>query len=72
MAVRRPGPYDGRVATMSSPIHHHLHRSQMVRCCVVAIARTQSGPAYRAYGKDGNLWHIAPSSQVPQTCLRRA
>ncbi|WP_404200575.1 hypothetical protein [Streptomyces tauricus] len=71
VAVRRPGPYDGRVATMNSPIHHYLKRGEMVRSCIVATARTQSGPAYRACGKDGNLWRIVPGGQVPQTCLRR-
>ncbi|MGW6015823.1 hypothetical protein [Streptomyces sp. NPDC055210] len=72
VAVRRPGPYDGRVATMNSPVHHHLHRGQVVRSCIVAIGRTQSGPAYRACGKDGSTWRIVQGGQVPQTCLKRA
>ncbi|MGW0572984.1 hypothetical protein [Streptomyces tauricus] len=71
VAVRRPGPYDGRVVTMNSPIHHHLRRGEVVRSCVVAIGRTQSGPAYRACGREGSLWRIVPGGQVPQTCLRR-
>lgn len=56
---------------MNSPVHHHLNRGEVVRSCVVAIGRTQNGPAYRACGKDGNLWRIVPGGQVPQTCLRR-
>ncbi|MFD0305250.1 hypothetical protein [Streptomyces sp. NPDC127119] len=71
VAVRRPGPYDGRIAT-NSPTHQPLSRGQAVRSCAAAIAQTQSGPAYQACGKDGNLWRIVPGGQVPQTCLRRA
>ncbi|MEV3970214.1 hypothetical protein AB0K68_19020 [Streptomyces sp. NPDC050698] len=57
---------------MSSPIHHYLRKGQKARSCVVAIARTNSGPPYRACGKDGILWRIVPGGQVPKTCLRRA
>ncbi|WP_314416213.1 hypothetical protein [Streptomyces sp. DSM 40484] len=72
VAVRRPGPYDGPVATMNSPVHHHLSRGQVVGSCVVAIGRTQSGTAYRACGKHGSTWRIVQGGQVPQTCLKRA
>lgn len=72
VAVRRPGPADGPVATMKSPIHHHLKKGQIVRSCVVAVARTQSGPAYRACGGEGHIWRIVSGGQVPQTCLKRA
>ncbi|MEU5483480.1 hypothetical protein [Streptomyces mirabilis] len=71
VAVRRPGPQDGPVATMNSPVDHHLRKGQVVTSCVVAVARTESGPAYRACGAEGNLWRIVPGGQVPQSCLRR-
>ncbi|WP_330269939.1 hypothetical protein [Streptomyces griseorubiginosus] len=69
VAVRRP---EGPVATMSSPVHHHLRKGDRVRSCIVAVARTDSGPAYRACGGEGHLWRIVPGGQVPQSCLRRA
>ncbi|MFF9307079.1 hypothetical protein [Streptomyces sp. NPDC014777] len=73
VAVRRPGPYDGPVATMHTPIHHYLRKGEQVRSCIVAVARTDNGgPAYRACGRGGNLWRIVPGGQVPETCLRRA
>ncbi|MEU6031514.1 hypothetical protein ABZ825_31635 [Streptomyces tauricus] len=59
------------MATMNSPVHHHLHHGEVVRSCVVAIGRTHSGPAYRACGHEGHLWRIVPGGQVPQTCLHR-
>ncbi|MEU3855680.1 hypothetical protein [Streptomyces sp. NPDC029554] len=71
VAVRRPAWNDGPVATPTSPVHHYLHRGDRVTSCTVAIARTQSGPAYRKCGKGGNLWRIVPGGQVPQTCLKR-
>ncbi|MDQ0408865.1 hypothetical protein ABVB69_32300 [Streptomyces sp. NPDC000349] len=71
VAVRRPGPQDGPVATMRSPIHHHLRKGQVVRSCVVAVGRTVSGPAYRACGGEGHVWRIVPGGQVPQSCLKR-
>lgn len=71
VAVRRPAPHDGPVATMRSPIHHYLAKGEVVRSCVVAVARTSSGPAYRACGGEGHLWRIVPGGQVPQTCLRK-
>lgn len=71
VAVRRPGPLDGPVATMNSPVHHHLRKGQIVTSCVVAIARTASGPAYRACGGEGHMWRIVSGGQVPQSCLRR-
>lgn len=72
VAVRRPGPHEGPVATLRSPVHHYLRKGQTVRSCVVAVARTQNGPAYRACGRAGRLWRIVPGGQVPQTCLKRA
>jgi hypothetical protein len=71
VAVRRPGLYDGPVATMNSPIHHYLKRGEVVRSCVVAVGRTQSGPAYRACGREGHLWRVVRGGQVPQSCLKR-
>jgi len=71
IAVRRPGPHDGPVATMQSPIHYHLRKGQVVTSCYVAVARTESGPAYEACGGEGHLWRIVPGGQVPQTCLKR-
>ncbi|MFE2195602.1 hypothetical protein ACFXAQ_32935 [Streptomyces olivaceus] len=71
VAVRRPGPNDGPVATMRTPVHHYLKKGQVVRSCVVAVGRTTSGPAYRACGGEGHLWRIVPGGQVPQTCLRK-
>ncbi|RDD85057.1 hypothetical protein DVZ84_31430 [Streptomyces parvulus] len=71
VAVRRPGPHDGPVATMRSPIHHYLRKGQVVRSCVVAVARTVSGPAYRACGGEGHVWRIVPGGQAPQSCLKR-
>lgn len=72
VAVRRPGRLDGPVATMNSPIHHYLRKGEVVRSCLVAVARTDSGPAYRACGGEGHLWRIVPGGQVPQSCLKRA
>ncbi|MGW0294741.1 hypothetical protein [Streptomyces tuirus] len=72
VAVRRPAWNDGPVATTASPVHHYLHRGDRVTSCTVAVARTQSGPAYRKCGKSGSLWRIVPGGQVPQTCLKRA
>lgn len=57
---------------MDSPIHHYLRKGEVVRSCLVAVARTDSGPAYRACGGEGHLWRIVPGGQVPQTCLKRA
>jgi Tfp pilus assembly protein PilV len=72
VAVRRPAWNDGPVATTTSPIHHYLYRGDRVTSCTVAVARTESGPAYRKCGKAGSLWRIVPGGQVPQTCLKRA
>ncbi len=69
VAVRRPA---GPVATMNSPVHHYLHKGQVVGSCVAAVARTESGPAYRACGGEGHLWRIVSGGQVPQSCLKRA
>ncbi|MFI0141887.1 hypothetical protein [Streptomyces luteogriseus] len=71
VAVRRPAWNDGPVATTTSPVHHYLHRGDRVTSCTVAVARTESGPAYRKCGKTGSLWRVVPGGQVPQTCLKR-
>lgn len=58
---------------MRTPIHHYLCKGEVVRSCIVAVARTDNGgPAYRACDGGGNLWRIVPGGQVPETCLRRA
>jgi hypothetical protein len=72
VAVRRPAGNDGPVAKTTSPVHHYLHRGDRVTSCIVAIDRTESGPAYRKCGKTGNVWRVVPGGQVPQTCLKRA
>ncbi|MEU1918328.1 hypothetical protein [Streptomyces massasporeus] len=72
VAVRGPAGNEGPVAKTTSPVHHYLHRGDRVTSCIVAIARTESGPAYRKCGKTGNIWRIVPGGQVPQTCLKRA
>ncbi|MCX4231805.1 hypothetical protein [Streptomyces ortus] len=72
VAVRRPAPTEGPVATMHTRVDHYLHRGDRVRSCVVAIGRTASGPAYRACGRDGHVWRVVRGGQVPQTCLKRA
>ncbi|MGW7513858.1 hypothetical protein ACWGJ0_39880 [Streptomyces massasporeus] len=71
VAVRRPAWNAGPVATTTSPVHHYLHRGDRVTSCTVAVARTESGPAYRKCGEAGSLWRIVPGGQVPQTCLKR-
>lgn len=70
--VRRPAWNDGPVATTRSPVHHYLRRGERVRSCREAIARTESGPAYRACGGQGHIWQIVPGGQVPRACLKRA
>jgi hypothetical protein len=72
VAVRRPAWNDGPVAKTTSPVHHYLHRGDRVTSCVVAVARTESGPAYRKCGKTGSVWRVVSGGQVPQTCLKRA
>ncbi|MFF8940371.1 hypothetical protein ACF08O_37840 [Streptomyces paradoxus] len=69
VAVRRPAWNDGPVATTTSPVHHYLHRGDRVTSCTVAVARTESGPAYRKCGKAKSLWRVVRGGQVPQTCL---
>lgn len=64
VAVRWPGPHDGAVATLRSPVHHYLRKGQTVRFCVVAVARTPNGPAYRTCGRAGSLWRIVPGGQA--------
>ncbi|MET8218085.1 hypothetical protein [Streptomyces hirsutus] len=71
VAVRRPAPNEPPVATMRTQVDHYLHRGDVVTSCVVAIGRTEGGPAYRACGKDGHLWRVVRGGQVPQTCLKR-
>ncbi|ELP69513.1 hypothetical protein STRTUCAR8_00025 [Streptomyces turgidiscabies Car8] len=71
VAVRRPSWNEGPVATPSSPVHHYLRKGDRVVSCIVAIARTQSGPAYRKCGRDGSAWRVVQGGQVPATCLKR-
>ncbi|MEU9522806.1 hypothetical protein [Streptomyces sp. NPDC048224] len=71
VAVRMP---EGNkpVASPDSPVVRYLHRGDVVTSCVEALARTQSGPAYRKCGKGGHVWRIVRGGQVPATCLKRA
>ncbi|KES02975.1 hypothetical protein BU52_33025 [Streptomyces toyocaensis] len=71
VAVRMPKG-DAPVASSNSPVVRYLHRGDVVTSCVEAIARTQSGPAYRKCGRDGHVWRIVRGGQVPATCLNRA
>lgn len=71
VAVRRPAWNEGPVAKPNSPVDHYLHRGDRVKSCVVAIARTERGPAYRKCGKDGSIWRVVQGGQVPETCLER-
>lgn len=34
---------------MRTPFHRRLRRGELVRSCIAAVARTDSGPAYRAW-----------------------
>ncbi|MCW8383912.1 hypothetical protein [Streptomyces justiciae] len=78
VAVRRPAWNEGPVAKVNSPVVRTLHRGDEVTSCAVAIARTNSGPAYHKCGKDGHTWRIVKDDrngkggQVPATCLKRA
>jgi hypothetical protein len=63
---RRPGREDHQPG---APL---LPRGDRVASCVVAVARTESGPAYRKCGNTGSVWRVVPGGQVPQTCLKRA
>ncbi|MER5601093.1 hypothetical protein [Streptomyces sp. NPDC002265] len=56
---------------MQTRVDHYLHRGGVVTSCIVVIGRSSSGPAYRACGRDGNLWAVVTRGQVPQTCRRR-
>mgnify|MGYP001215871694 CR=1 FL=1 len=71
VAVRRPAD-NAPVASPDSPVVRYLFRGDVVTSCVEAVARTQSGPAYRKCGRDGHIWRIVRGGQVPATCLRRA
>ncbi|MFE7909986.1 hypothetical protein [Streptomyces albogriseolus] len=71
VAVRRPAD-NAPVASPDSPVVRYLYRGDVVTSCVEAIARTQSGPAYRKCGRDGHVWRIVRGGQVPATCLKRA
>ncbi len=71
VAVRMPEG-TAPVAAPDSPVVRYLHRGDVVRSCVEAIARTQSGPAYRKCAKGGHIWRIVRGGQVPATCLKRA
>ncbi|MGI5397834.1 hypothetical protein [Streptomyces sp. CA-251251] len=70
VAVRMPEG-NAPVASPDSPVVRYLHRGDVVTSCVAAIARTQSGPAYRKCGKGGHVWRIVRGGQVPATCLKR-
>jgi hypothetical protein len=71
VAVRMPEG-NAPVAGPDSPVVRYLHRGDVVRSCVEAIARTQSGPAYHKCGRGGHVWRIIQGGQVPATCLKRA
>ncbi|WP_406011171.1 hypothetical protein OG440_37315 [Streptomyces sp. NBC_00637] len=71
VAVRRPAWNEGPVAKPDSPVDHSLRRGQRVTSCIVAIARTERGPAYRACGRHGSTWRVVPGGQIPQTCLKK-
>ncbi|GHI98160.1 hypothetical protein TPA0906_00260 [Streptomyces olivaceus] len=70
VAVRKPKG-NAPVASPNSPVVRYLHRGDVVTSCVEAIARTQSGPAYRKCGRGGHVWRIVKGGQVPATCLKR-
>ncbi|MGW1537846.1 hypothetical protein [Streptomyces aureus] len=72
VAVRRPAWNDGLVAKPNSPVDHYVHRGDVLLSCVEAIARTQSGPAYRKCGRAGSVWRVVPGGQIPATCVKRA
>ncbi len=71
VAVRMPEG-NAPVASPDSPVVRYLHRGDVVTSCVEAIARTESGPAYRKCGRGGHVWRIVRGGQVPATCLKRA
>ncbi|MFD7797424.1 hypothetical protein [Streptomyces sp. NPDC059759] len=64
VAVRRPAWNDG-------PVHHYVHRGDVLTSRTAAIARTPSGPDYRKCGRTGSTWRVMHGGQVPATCLRR-
>ncbi|MEV5703316.1 hypothetical protein AB0L55_38265 [Streptomyces anthocyanicus] len=70
VAVRMPEG-NAPVASPDSPVVRYLHRGDVVTSCVEAIARTESGPAYRKCGRGGYVWRIVRGGQVPATCLKR-
>ena len=70
VAVRMPRG-NAPVASPNSPVVRYLHRGDVVTSCVEALARTQSGPAYRKCGRGGHIWRIVRGGQVPATCLKR-
>ncbi|WP_415954373.1 hypothetical protein [Streptomyces sp. KLOTTS4A1] len=69
VAVRRPAG-DAPVAKADSPIVRYVHRGDVLRTCVTAVDRTESGPAYRKCGKGGWTWYIVRGGQIPTTCAR--
>ncbi|MFC8008481.1 hypothetical protein ACFUCH_35545 [Streptomyces olivaceus] len=69
VAVRRPAPNEGPVATTRTRVHHYLYKGDVVKSCVTAVGRTAN--QYRACGKSDSLWQIVPGGQVPKTCLKR-
>ncbi|MEU6460163.1 hypothetical protein [Streptomyces sp. NPDC047065] len=70
VAVRKP-TNNAPVAAADSPVVRYLHRGDVVRSCVAAIARTESGPAYRKCGRGGHVWRVVRGGQAPATCLRK-
>ncbi|MFE1028302.1 hypothetical protein ACFW5I_27670 [Streptomyces sp. NPDC058818] len=57
---------DAPVASPDSPVVRYLHRGDVVTSCIEAIARTQSGPAYRKCGRGGHVWRIVRGGQAPR------
>jgi hypothetical protein len=71
VAVRRPAWNEGSVAKPNSPVDHYLQTGNRVKSCVVAIARTERGPAYHKCKKGGSIWRVVQGGQVPETCVKR-
>ncbi|RSS17462.1 hypothetical protein EF914_24855 [Streptomyces sp. WAC05458] len=58
------------VAAPDSPVARYLHRGDVVRSCVEAIARTQSGPAYHKRGRGGHVLRIVGVVALSNLVLR--
>ncbi|MFD8723990.1 hypothetical protein ACFV2H_40055 [Streptomyces sp. NPDC059629] len=72
VAVRRPEG-NAPVAGPNSPVVRYVHRGDVIRnnFCLIAIGRTNSGPAYHKCDKDGYNWYIVVGGQIPVTCAKR-